>query len=163
MHRLRITKIACLLFLSSLMACLPDPDNAHVEMFKGTLSAHLFAISQRDTTALKKTLSPQGDMLLILPKSKITTTTKEFVDYHKEWFKDAQWTFKTKLLHYKIGTHLGLAIVEAMYKEPNRNGKPYFNRMAISYTLQKTTGKWYVIKDHACSLEKSTDSEKEKQ
>ena len=41
--------------------------------------------------------------------------------------------------------------------EPERDGKPYFNRMHISYTLEKQNGQWYVIKDHASSVEKSTD------
>ena len=56
---------------------------------------------------------------------------------------------------------LGMAVVEVIYREPNRNGKPYFNRMIVSYDLQKVAGQWYVIKDHASSVEKSTDKKAE--
>jgi len=40
-----------------------------------------------------------------------------------------------------------------------RDGVPYFNRMIVSYDLENLDGAWYVIKDHASSVEKSTDSE----
>ena len=96
-------------------------------------------------------------MELILPQSKITYTSKEFLDMHKEWFQDTTWTFETKILNSKVDGNLGIATVEILYKEPDRNGKPYFNRMAVGYVLEKEDGKWYVIKDQACSLEKSTD------
>ena len=52
---------------------------------------------------------------------------------------------------------MGIAHTEIMYREPERDGKPYFNRMAVGYALEKIDGRWYVVKDQMCSLEKSTD------
>jgi len=50
-----------------------------------------------------------------------------------------------------------MAITEIVYREPERNGEPYFNRMIVSYVLEKIDGHWCIIKDHASSVEKSTD------
>ncbi|MEL6810965.1 MAG: nuclear transport factor 2 family protein [Bacteroidota bacterium] len=127
--------------------------------FKPTLEKHLNAVSNRDLVSLKSTLSPKGDMSLILPGTEMKSSTDEFIEFHMAFFKVPNWTFETRILETKVGSKFGTAIVEAMYREPDRNGKPYYNRMMVSYVLEKINGKWYVIKDHASSIEKSTDPE----
>lgn len=62
---------------------------------------------------------------------------------------------ETKIVNVKVGDKIGMAVTEAMYREPNRNGSPYFNHMMVSYDLEKIDDKWYVIKDHASSIEKT--------
>lgn len=125
--------------------------------FIGTLKKHLNAVAQKDLVVLKSTMSPEGKMHLILPKTEIISSVDSFMNFHKEWFKDTSWTFETEILHTDIGEKLGIAITEIMYREPDRNGKPYFNRMIVTYGLEKIDGTWYIIKDHASSIEKSTD------
>ncbi|WP_208107690.1 hypothetical protein, partial [Tenacibaculum caenipelagi] len=99
-----------------------------------------------------------GRMELILPNTKITYTVDEFVNLHAEWFKDSTCTMKTKILNIEPGKYIGTATTEAIYREPNRNGKPYLNHMIVSYVLEKGSDNiWYVIKDHASSLKKSTN------
>ncbi len=127
--------------------------------FKTALKIHLDAISARDLETLEATLSPQGDMHLILPQINITTTAKEFMDFHRDWFEIPGWTMENKIVHTNVGQTMGIGIVEALYKEEERDGKPYFNRMHVSYSMKKIDGIWYVIKDHASSVEKSTDRE----
>jgi len=80
-----------------------------------------------------------------------------FLAFHEAWFQDTSWTFTTEILNVEVGPEVGMAVTEVVYREPERDGVPYFNRMIVSYTLRKTDGKWYVIKDHATSAEKSTD------
>jgi len=125
--------------------------------FGKTLQSHLNAVSERDLTTLRNTLSPQGKMLLILPDSEILSSVDSFIKFHEEWFRDTLWSFETKILDTEVGNKIGFAIVEAIYREPERFGQPYFNRMIVSYGLEKIEDKWYVIKDHACSIEKSTE------
>ena len=85
-------------------------------------------------------------------------TVDGFMNYHSEWFGiPAKWTFETEILNTEIKEDLGIAITQIIYREPERNGEPYFNRMIVSYALEKINGKWYIIKDHASSVEKSTD------
>jgi hypothetical protein len=126
-------------------------------LFRSTMLKHLNAVSTKDLNTLKSTLSPKGDMILILPNSKVTYSVDEFVKYHEDWFKETNWTFETKILNIKVRENLGIAIVEVMYRESERNGKPYFNRMIVSYDLEKIDNNWYVIKDQSCSIERSTN------
>ncbi|MFK7933254.1 MAG: nuclear transport factor 2 family protein [Saprospiraceae bacterium] len=125
-----------------------------------TLEKHLQALTDRDLVALESTLSPQGDMFLILPQTPVSTKVSEFMDFHRGWFPDTTWTISNKIIHTDIQAQMGIALVEALYTEPERDGQPYFNRMHVSYALRKMDGQWYVVKDHMCSFEKSTDPQK---
>ena len=127
--------------------------------FKTALQKHLNAVSNKDSIALKSTMSPTGEMQLILPSSEIIYTVDEFMNYHKTWFKDTTtvWTFETKIMNTEVSDNLGIATTQIVYREKERNGKPYFNRMIVTYALKKIDGNWYIIKDHASSIEKSTD------
>ncbi len=130
---------------------------ANEKAFVSKMQQHLDAVSNKDLATLESTLSPDGKMQLILPSSEIMHTAKEFVDYHRAWFQDTTWSFETKILNTEIGDKVGMAITEIVYREPERDGKPYFNRMIVSYDLKKMADEWYIIKDHASSIEKSTD------
>ena len=149
----------------SIVSCTQHPsgteDKATQEQnkqaFIETLEKHLRAVSEKDLPSLKSTMSPDGNMQLILPGVEILFSVESFMNYHEEWFQDTSWTFETKILNTDIGDKIGLATTEIVYREPDRNGKPYFNRMIVSYGLEKIDGQWYVIKDHASSIEKSTD------
>jgi hypothetical protein len=127
------------------------------EAFRATLDKHLNAVVNSDLPALKSTLSPEGKMQLILPGMEIIATANGFIEYHEEWFKSSNWTFETEVLNTEIGPKYGFAVVEVVYREPDRDGLPYFNRMIVSYDLEQLDGNWYVVKDHASSVEKSTD------
>ncbi len=135
----------------------PTSQNTEREAMLTVMQQHLDAVAQRDLTTLKNTLAPDGAMQLILPQTEIIYGVDGFMDYHREWFKDSTWTFETKILNSEVSDNLGMAITEIIYREPERNGVPYFNRMIVSYGLKKMNDNWYVIKDHASSVEKSTD------
>lgn len=134
-----------------------DNSEQNMETFEATIRKDLDAVINRDLTALKSTMSPEGNMQLILPGMEIIDKVEGFMEYHKEWFADPNWTFETKVLNTEIGDTMGMAITEIVYREPERVGGPYFNRMIVSYDLKKIDGQWYIIKDHASSIEKSTD------
>ncbi len=133
-----------------------DPKRNETEA-RATLQKLLTSIENKDLESLKTTMAPTGEMELIIPGRAITYTVDEFVALHQNWFKDTTWTMQTNILNLKVDQNIGFATTDAMYKEPERDGKPYFNHMIVSYVLKKTNNKWYVIKDHACSLKKSTD------
>lgn len=131
--------------------------NKNEKQIKKTLETLLMSIENKNIDSLKSTLSVSGRMELILPNTKITYTVNEFVNLHTEWFKDSTWTMETKILNIESGEYIGTATTEAIYREANRNGEPYLNHMIVSYVLEKSSDNlWYVIKDHASSLKKST-------
>lgn len=129
-------------------------------MLRTAMQKHLDAVSGKDLTTLASTMSPEGNMQLILPGDEIVASVDSFLAFHEAWFQDTSWTFTTEILNVEVGQEVGMAVTEVIYREPLRDGVPYFNRMIVSYTLRKMDGKWYVIKDHATSAEKSTDEGK---
>ncbi len=123
--------------------------------FMAVLQKHLNAVSNKDLATLATTFAPNGEMYLMLDQTETMTTANEFLTMHEAWFKDTTWTFETEVFHTDVGSDMGIALVNAMYREPDRNGQPYFNRMVVSYALKNIDGQWYVIKDHATSVEKT--------
>ena len=134
----------------------PNP-TLNKEMLLTAMNTHMKAVSDRDLEALKSTLSPNGNMQLILPGMEVIETVDGFMEYHREWFEAKDWSFDYNILNTEVGETMGMVVMSFTYKEPESDGKPYFNRMVISYDLQKIDGTWYVVKDHASSVEKSTD------
>jgi len=125
------------------------------ELFKSVLQKHLTAVANKDYKTLESTMSPDGKMELIQPSSETVYGVKGFMDFHQEWFDLPNWTIKTKVLSTDVGDKIGVATTEFYYEEPERNGKPYFNRLVVSYTLEKVNNEWFIIKDHASSIEKT--------
>ncbi len=169
MKNLKISSLCVmLLFFMLLNSCNSqqsgsEPEKVEIDSsqneseFVAILEKHLNAVSNKDLISLKSTMSPEGKMQLILPGTEIMHSVDSFMEYHEEWFQDTSWTFETKILNTEIGDKIGIAITEIVYREPDRNGEPYFNRMIVSYGLEKYNDQWYIIKDHASSIEKSTD------
>ncbi len=167
--------IACLvLIVSAVFSCREETAKEEVAVEKNQINSnpkdnekefielmkkHLDAVSNKDIESLASTMSPNLNMQLILPQTEIIEGVEAFLDYHKEWFKDTTWTFTTKILNVEVDRNIGMAITEVLYQEPERDGKPYYNRMTVSYLLKKYDDKWYVIKDHASSVEKSTEKQ----
>ncbi|MEO0732186.1 MAG: nuclear transport factor 2 family protein [Bacteroidota bacterium] len=145
-----------------LLACQPappPPSQDETPRARAVMEAHLAAISAKDLAALAATLPPDSTFSLILPQEEIMDGSGAFLDFHQGWFAGGNWTFTTRILDFRTGPELANAVVEAMYREPERDGVPYFNRMIVTYLLRKyPDGAWYVVQDHASSSEKSTDA-----
>jgi len=164
---LKILAFTFAILLLHLVSCQPSPSSeatlnqsvnaqkANKEACKLLLDKHLNAVSERNYDVLSSTLAPHNKMQLILPSQKMTTTVQEFLDFHKEWFVDTTWTIESKIIDMTVKDKLAIAVTEQLYKEPERNGKPYYNKMQVSYALQKIDEKWYVIRDHASSIDKT--------
>lgn len=126
--------------------------------FHTALRKHTKAISDRDLETLKTMMSPDGLMHLIRPSTAVVYTTDNYIRYHESWFQDPNWSIKFSITDSEVGEEVGMAITDVLYEVPDRNGKPYWNKMVISFVLKKMDGNWYVISDHSGSVQKSTDS-----
>lgn len=125
------------------------------QQFINALEKHLDAVEKKDLKALKATMSPKGNMELIQPNMEVIKRVDGFMRFHEVFFNHPEWSLKFKIISKNVGNKIGIATTEAMYREPERNGKPYFSRMTVTYSLEKNEGKWYVIKDHASFIEKT--------
>lgn len=157
-----IIKILFLVFISSFLSCNNSKQNISLvdnsknkESCRIVLETLLKSIENKDLISLGSTLSPKGNLEFILEGREPSYTTDAFMDLHQEWFQDTSWTMETKVLNLNVDNILATATTEGLYREPERNGKPYFNKMIVSYILEKIEGKWYMTKDQAISIEKT--------
>lgn len=156
-----------LIVLSVLTNCsegktIPEKSTSHKEnvtQFTNALRAHLDAVTQKDTIAMEKTMAPNGELYFLQPQRELSKTSSSFMDFHKGWFKNATspWSISFKIIDTEVSDSLGVAIVECVYQEPERDGQPYYNRLHVTYAQKKMNDIWYVILDQATSIEKSTD------
>lgn len=153
-----------LIVLLSFISCTPDSnlnqpfnDAQAKKELNQAIQTHIDAITNKDLAALKSTLSPNGKMMLMLPRTDLLTSTENYIELHSKWLSNPNWSYEAKILSTEVGPKLGFAVAQVTYREPERDGEPYFNRMLISYTLEKFENKWYIISHHTSSSEKSTD------
>ena len=155
---MNLKPIMALLLCCFIGACqLNDQRPGGVHPALQVMEQHLQAVSLKDLESLAETLDPDGQMQLILPQAEIRNGTAAFLAFHRDWFATPDWTFETRILNHELGRDLAMVVVEIIYREPERDGQPYFNRMIVSYDLMHKNGRWYVIKDHASSVRKSND------
>ena len=126
----------------------PDGD------FNALLRYHLDAVENKDSLSLKSTLNMGGAYHLILPDGSRMETAQAFYNMHVDWFKDTAWTMEMSILQSDLKGELGTAFVQANYREPDRDGKPYHHKMWITYMCEKIDGQWKVIHDHCSTASK---------
>lgn len=158
------TILFLLTFLFAVLSCKEEKSSVekvkanqeqNEQQFVSALEKHLDAVERKDLKTLKATMSPNGNMELIQPSMEVIKGVDGFMKFHETFFNHPNWSLKFKITSKSVGDKIGVATTEAMYREPNRNGKPYFNRMTVTYTLEKINDKWYITKDHASSIEKT--------
>lgn len=96
-----------------------------------------------------------GRYLLILPDGNSMNTAQEFYEMHQEWFKEPGWTIDMEIKEFRQSGDFAQSTVVATYREPDRNGQPYWHKMWITYVLENIDGRWFVTSDHASTMEKS--------
>lgn len=116
----------------------------------------LHAVETRDLKGMSKLMPPDGRLQLSLPDTPTRYTVDEFLKFHRNFFEAPAWTMKHGILNLQCGHRFGIANVEAVYHEPNREGVPYYNRIVISYVFERIKRRWYPIKDHASWVEQSS-------
>lgn len=122
---------------------------------RAILVRHLKSVEDKDSITLKSTIHVGGKYRLILPDGTFMSTSSEFYEMHKNWFLEPGWTIEFEILEFSQTGHLANSTVAAVYKEADRNGKPYVHKMWITYVLEKIGDDWYVTSDHASTREKS--------
>jgi len=163
-------KLLLIFVLVSFVACKMESNDTDVnnkettesisntEEMKLALRKHLNAVTNKNIDTLKITIPKENEtMFLMLPDGAKMSTSGEFLKMHADWFLDtiSKWHIDFEIKYVYRNDNLGYSLVEAMLTEPERNGKPYFHKMHVSYVLEKRDNKWLVIKDHASSIEKS--------
>ncbi|MEO1448752.1 MAG: hypothetical protein AAFV07_04445 [Bacteroidota bacterium] len=144
--------------LCGLLGCqtASEPSEADTDAMINTLRTHLEALSAHDYPGLISTIPDSGAFHLILPTGAKLSTVAQFQNMHEPWLAEDDWTMESEILSVIPGVDMGTAIVVSTLREPEREGKPYFHRMYVTYTLRKMDGAWKVVLDQATTIEKSS-------
>ena len=124
------------------------------QSFEQTLDKHLKAINAHDYTALAETLPKKGALTLISPEGEISKTAEAFKTMHEGWFKTPGWTMDLEIMEKRQEGNLGFALVLYDYREKERDGKPYRNRLFVSLVFAKQDGQWVLVFDQATAAKK---------
>jgi predicted ABC-type ATPase len=90
--------------------------------FKTILTRHLNAVTDRDTLALKTTLSHNGTMEFIQPKAATRYNVANFMEMQAACFQKSNWSFETKIESMAVSENLGVASTEIIYSESDSDG-----------------------------------------
>ncbi len=119
---------------------IPDKDLA------ATLDAHVKAVQSRDLPALEKTITTGETLDLILPNGKRMTTRAEYVDLHRDWFKETNWTWKLEPLAVPTGGDMAIITARTHYEE--REGtKTTATENYLSLAFRKEANTWRLVHD----------------
>ncbi len=164
------TVFTCLIGLLLLVSCQNDSSptqttsntsaetkKANHKAFHSTLKSHINAISKRDVNTLATLMHPSGTMHMLRHNTPVVYSTDRYIKYHTSWFEDDSWKLTAQITDSNVGEKLGWALVDVTYRNEKPNTKFYTNKMLITYVMEKVNGKWYVISDHATSVEKTFD------
>lgn len=119
---------------------IPDKDLA------ATLDAHVKAVQSRDLPALEKTITTGEALDLILPNGKRLTTRAEYVDLHRDWFKETNWTWKLEPLAVTTGGDMAIITARTHYEE-REGAKTTVTENYLSLAFRKESGTWRLIHD----------------
>lgn len=125
--------------------------------FETTLQAHLDAVSARDLPKLERSLTAGPTLELYLPNGKRTATRREFVDFHRGWFREKGWTMRFERVSIRAGKDLASATVRTRY-EDTVNGKLYWSENWLTLTFRLEGGAWRLVHDQNTRIRASTDA-----
>src|SRR5512134_1488901 len=110
------------------------------------LDAHVKAVQARDLAALEKTITSGEALDLILPNGKRMTTRAEYLDLHRDWFKETNWTWTLEPI--AVTTAKDMAIVTARTRYEEQEGdKTTSSENWLSLAFRKERDGWRLIHD----------------
>lgn len=121
-------------------ASITDKDLAAV------LDTHVKAVQSRDLTALEKTITGGEALKLILPNGRRMTTRAQFVDLHREWFKETNWTWALEVVSVAEAKDMTVVTARTRYEESD-GGKTTVAENWLSLTFRREAAGWRLVHD----------------
>lgn len=115
--------------------------------FVQTLQKHLDAVANRDLDALLATVSQKPGLTLVMPNGKIIAGFVAYRDFHQTWFADPDWTFSPKVESTLLTPELCHAAIAVEYKDLDREGNPYEQKLYLSLLFRLEQGHWLLVHD----------------
>lgn len=114
--------------------------------FKEVLETHLRAIKDKDLETFITTIS-KDDVTLIMPNGTLINGIKEFIEFHKDWFSDKDWTLNYEIIKIEEGEEISIALLKVDYKDIDLKGNEYSLNYYLTLAFKKSEGKWGLFYD----------------
>lgn len=118
--------------------------------FRKALEHHLDAVSNRNLQGIEETVIANPDLSLIFPNGRLVSTRREFIDFHREWFKDLNWIYDAKIEKVVEGPGVSFALVRYSYQDsiddPAREAW-------LTLIFQLESGSWRLVHDQNTSIQ----------
>lgn len=132
--------VALLTATNAVAAAVADKDLA------ATLDAHVRAVQARDLAALEKTITTGEALELILPNGTRLTTRAAFVEMHRDWFKETNWTWTLEPLAVTMTSDMAIVTARTHYEE-REGGETTRSDNWLSLVFRKEAGDWRLVHD----------------
>lgn len=134
--------ISIILLVAICLGCVSD--RKAIPDFKSSVRHHLDAVENRDLETFTKTLTKTNDLNVIFPGGGILENTQAVIDFHRDWFKDKEWVFKTKIVKVIEGTTQSTALVKYDFQD-NIDSAPRQAWLVLTFQLEDNS--WRLIHD----------------
>ncbi|MCL2235099.1 MAG: nuclear transport factor 2 family protein [Defluviitaleaceae bacterium] len=115
--------------------------------FKDALDAHLKTIKERDLAGFSEFLHPDHPCIIILPNGSMISGNGDIVDFHRDWFADADWRMDVSVVDIFADDAMGYALLDVVYHDLDEGGEPYQMNYFLSLLFKNVGGKWVLVRD----------------
>jgi ketosteroid isomerase-like protein len=114
--------------------------------FQEVLQIHLRAVKDKDLDIFITTISKE-DVTLIMPNGVLINGRENFIEFHKDWFSDKDWTLNYEILKIEEGEEISYALLKVDYKDIDSDGNEYSLNYYLTLLFKKSEGKWGLTYD----------------
>jgi ketosteroid isomerase-like protein len=142
-------------FIVALLACfvpradaVPPADAVTpITEFESALRTHLAAIETKDFDSLVETITESDTLTLIFPDGERWDTRKQYVDFHRGWFKETNWHMTFKIERLIERGEMGTAFVRYTYDATDADGKTKHSDTWLTLVFVKEKNGWRLVFD----------------
>ncbi|MFF9348054.1 YybH family protein [Streptomyces sp. NPDC014734] len=113
--------------------------------FTTALEHHLAAIDARDLDAYMETVHDEATC--ILPDGRTVTGAEDVRAFHRDWFRDPDWTMGTELTGSVVQDDTAVAVLRVDYRDLDAEGEPYRLSYLLGLVFARTDGRWLLVHD----------------
>jgi ketosteroid isomerase-like protein len=155
-------RVILLAFVALTLAACEAKTNAAADIvrpdFRAALDVHLAAIAAKDLDAFKPTITAGDELYVIFPNGAAIETTDGVIEFHSEWFQDANWRMDPEIVKIIEGEDMSVALLKYDYRD-TPDGAPRSSWLILVFKLED--GKWRLVHDQNTRINPTETSEDE--
>ena len=113
--------------------------------FKEAINQFCTAISSKNLSKLKEFIPVSGDLTAILSDGAVIDSSQEYLEFHKEWFAEKDWTITFDPVFTEESSEMGYAIIETEYFDKEEDGSPFAIEILKTVIMRKQENGWSIV------------------